>query len=79
MLVKVKLYATLGHYTPEGKAGKPFSLELPEDSSLLTLVEKLQVPPEETRVTFVNGIAREMDHKLRDGDEVGIFPPIGGG
>jgi len=79
MRVKVKLYATLGRYAPEGQAGKPFELELPGDSSLKTLVEQLYIPVEETRVTFVNGIAKALDDKLQEGDEIGIFPPIGGG
>jgi len=39
----------------------------------------LQIPTEETRIMFVNGIIQESDYRLKDGDEVGLFPPIGGG
>ncbi len=31
------------------------------------------------RVIFVNGVVRGDEHRLADGDEVGLFPPVGGG
>jgi molybdopterin converting factor small subunit len=39
----------------------------------------LQLPTEQVKITFVNGLARELDTLIQPGDEVGIFPPIGGG
>jgi molybdopterin converting factor small subunit len=39
----------------------------------------LPIPRELARVVFVNGIRQEPDWVLREGDEVGIFPPIAGG
>jgi molybdopterin converting factor small subunit len=79
MHVTVKLYATLRHYAPDEKAGSPFTIELSQDSTLNHLIDQLKIPPEETRITFVNGIIQELDCKLKDGDEVGMFSPIGGG
>lgn len=79
MHVTVKLYATLHRYGQGEQAGMPFEIELPEDATLLNLIDQLKIPPEETRITFVNGIIQERDWKLQDGDAVGMFPPIGGG
>jgi molybdopterin synthase sulfur carrier subunit len=79
MHVTVKLFATLRQYAPGQKAATPFMIELPQDSTLNDLIDQLKIPPEETRITFVNGIIQELDCKLKDGDEVGLFPPIGGG
>jgi molybdopterin converting factor small subunit len=79
MRVTVKLYATLRHYGRGGQAGMPFEVELPKDATLYNLINELRIPSEQTRITFVNGIIQELDWKLLDGDEVGIFPPIGGG
>ncbi|HXG23025.1 MAG TPA: MoaD/ThiS family protein [Chthonomonadales bacterium] len=79
MQVTVKLYATLRRFAPDERAGIPFKVDLPDDATLLDLINRLKIPPEQTRITFVNGIIQESDCKLRDGDEVGIFPPIGGG
>lgn len=79
MHVTVKLYATLHRYGPGKKAGMPFEIELSDDATLRNLICQLNIPPEETRITFVNGIIREADCNLNDGDVVGMFPPIGGG
>ena len=79
MQVTVKLFATLTRYGQGGQAGTPVVIELPEDATLQHLIDELKIPPEETRVVFVNGIIQELEYILKDGDEVGIFPPIGGG
>jgi len=79
MKVTVKLYATLSRYRQGERAGTPFEIELLEGATLQSLIDQIKIPIEETRITFVNGIIQEPDWKLKDGDEVGIFPPIGGG
>jgi molybdopterin converting factor small subunit len=43
------------------------------------VVARLQIREKEVKVTFVNGRARADMYRLRAGDEVGIFPPVGGG
>ncbi len=80
MQIQVKLFATLQRYAPEGQfAGEPFDLVLPEGSTIATVVERLSIRPHEVKVTFVNGRARAEVYRLKEGDEVGIFPPVGGG
>jgi molybdopterin converting factor small subunit len=88
MKVKVKLFATLIQHIPESirarypqgmRAGTPLEIELPEQSTLADLVSHLNLPQEQIRVAFVNGRARPLDYGLVSGDEVGIFPPVGGG
>lgn len=79
MLVHVKLFATLARYSGGVPAGTFFDVEVPQGSVLEDLVNHLAIPPEETRIAFVNGIIQSMDWTLKTGDEIGIFPPIGGG
>jgi molybdopterin converting factor small subunit len=79
MKVRVKLFATLSRYRQNERAGTPFEIELTETATLQDLIGQLKIPAEETRITFVNGIIQEPDCRLKDGDEVGLFPPIGGG
>jgi sulfur-carrier protein len=80
MQVKVKLFASLREYAPAPRlAGIPFEMELPAGSSLEDLLACLKIPSGSARVMFVNGIIQSSDIKLKAGDEVGIFPPIGGG
>lgn len=79
MQVNVKLFATLQRYRPEVFAGEVFPVELPEGSTLADLVTHLEIRANEVKVMFVNGRARAEMYRLQDGDEVGIFPPVGGG
>jgi molybdopterin synthase sulfur carrier subunit len=78
MRIKVKLFASLRRYA-DVKPGTPFELELPEGACLQDLVDTLNIPPQEAKVIFVNGISHPMDWTLNPDDEVGIFPPIAGG
>lgn len=77
--VNTKLYATLQRYNPEVAAGESFEMTLPESSSIGDLIEKLNIREREVKITYVNGRARSEMYRLQDGDEVGIFPPVGGG
>ena len=79
MEVKVKLFATLGQYAPHGKSAKPFVIDVEENTSVKALVDKLDIPKDSVHLKFVNGRARDADYELQPGDEVGFFPPIGGG
>jgi sulfur carrier protein ThiS len=88
MQIQAKLFATLIRMVPDEvrerypqltRAGSPADVELPEGSTLADLVDHLGLPPEKVRVIFVNGRVRQRDYILVSGDEVGIFPPVGGG
>jgi molybdopterin converting factor small subunit len=79
MRVRVKLFAVLRQYVPGAVYGEPINVDLSDGATLADLVEQLKLPLEETKVTFVNGRARNLDWQLAHDDEVGIFPPVGGG
>ncbi len=88
MKIYVKLYATLtqyapeailGQYAPRAGAGSRLEMGLPEGSTLDDLITHLELPREQVKVIFVNAKARDLDYRLHAGDEIGIFPPIGGG
>lgn len=79
MIVKVKLFATLRKYLPGVELGKSSDIRLKSGTSIAQLYNVLGIPAEEIKLAYVNGIYCESDTKLKDGDEIGIFPPIGGG
>ncbi|NPV77367.1 MAG: MoaD/ThiS family protein [Anaerolineae bacterium] len=79
MKITVKLFATLRPYLGEGASGTPVSVEIPPGATIGQLAELLKLPPGEVKICFVNGKICDLNHVLADGDEVGIFPPIGGG
>ena len=79
MKIEVRLYATLARFSPSGSSGRTFTMELPEGAALYDLIEMLKLPREEVKLPFVNAVYQELSFVLQDGDEVGIFPPVGGG
>jgi molybdopterin synthase sulfur carrier subunit len=80
MKVWVKLFATLGRYTGrDDLPGTPFEVKLVESAALDDLLRQLNIPAKEVKLCFVNARIQEPDFILQDDDEVGIFPPVGGG
>ena len=77
--VHVKLFATLRRQRPGLGIGEAFPVELPPGSTVDDLVRQLDLPQDQVKMVFVNALFCEGDHLLADGDEVGIFPPVGGG
>ena len=86
--IYVKLFATLVQLVPEQiaecypqgiRAGTPLEIDLPQASTLADLVDYLALPREKVRIIYVAGRAKKLDYRLAAGDEVGIFPAIGGG
>lgn len=88
MRVQLKVFATLTKRLspmfhdqyPQGlRAGSPINMELPDNSSIADLLKRLGLDKEISLITFVNGRDQNRDYMLMDGDQIGIFPPIGGG
>ncbi|MCL0074003.1 MoaD/ThiS family protein [Dehalococcoidia bacterium] len=78
--IEIRLYATLKRYRPELKVGEPLFLNVDEGTTAKRVLEEvLGIPAKVVKTVFVNGIYRDLDHVLADGDRVGIFPPVGGG
>lgn len=79
MRVRARLFATLSRYYANARPGVSFDIEVPEGTTVGDLITRLNLPSEEVKVVFVNGRARPNHWPLQAGDEIGIFPPIGGG
>jgi molybdopterin converting factor small subunit len=79
MVVHVKLFATLRRHYPHLGIGEAMPVELSDGATVGQLIELLHLPADEVKVSFVNNIVRGKAYALSDGDEVGIFPPVGGG
>ena len=77
--IHVKVFATLARHLPAATPGSAIEITVPEGTTVASLMEQLRLPTGEVKVVFVNGRARPMDWPLEAGDEVGIFPPVGGG
>jgi len=88
MKIYLKVFATLAQKLseslkdqyPEGlKPGSAIELEMPTESSIGNLLDRLELRDKGGLLVFVNGRARRHEYKVSEGDQIGIFPPIGGG
>lgn len=79
MLIKVRLFATLREYVPHAKIGATLEVELEDGACVIDLVNHFLLPVDLVKLAYVNGIYQELEYQLHENDEIGLFPPIGGG
>jgi molybdopterin converting factor small subunit len=80
MKIEVKFYASLGKYLPQAllERGQNY-LEVGEGTTIKALLENLEVPLETVKLIFVNGVHAKDNDVLKEGDRLGVFPPVAGG
>ena len=79
MEVTLNLFATLSRYLPTKAKGSPCTIELDEGTRVRGLLAGLKIPARNMKLVFLNGVHATGDEILKDGDRIGVFPPIGGG
>jgi molybdopterin converting factor small subunit len=79
MKVQVKLYSVLADHMPKEVSGNSCMMELPDGTTLNDIVGQLRVPVDDIKIMFINGIHAKGPEILKEGDRVGIFPPVAGG
>ena len=80
MKIELRLFASLSQYRSRESDSKLLqTMEIPEGSTIGSLIEFLGIPPDTVKIVFINGIHAHVDDIIREGDRVGIFPPIAGG
>lgn len=77
--VKVRVYASLKDYLPGIGLGQSVEVTMPPGATIETLLDKLGIPRAEVKLCYVSGLYREQGYALQEGDEVALFPPVGGG
>jgi molybdopterin converting factor small subunit len=78
MTIHLNLYASLSRFMPKD-AGSGGGLELERETTVRDILERFGVPLQSVKMVFINGRHAGMDAVLRDGDRVGVFPPVAGG
>jgi len=73
--ITIKLFATLKKYLPSSAEHYAVNPGL----SVGDLLEELHISESLAKLIFINGKKGDPDAVLKDGDRVGIFPPVGGG
>ncbi len=74
MKVKIKLFATLRKFGPDEQL-----VDLPNGATVDDAINMLNLPVKIALLKIVNGEHRPPKHRLKDGDELALFPPIAGG
>ena len=77
MKLTVHLFGDLRRHLPEGQ--DPILMDLPEGSTAMTVIETLGIHPGEVWVVRANKQVIQEDQLLRNGDELEVFEPVGGG
>ena len=79
MKVEVNLYATLKQYMKNEILSKSSAIDLEDGLCVKDIIQKLQIPADLVKLIFINGVHAKRDTILKDGDRLGLFPPVGGG
>ena len=77
MKIQLRLFANIRKYHPTGN--EEDELETPDGVTVGQYARQLGIPDQYVKIIFVNGLKTDEDTVLREGDRVGIFPPIAGG
>ena len=79
MKIEVNLYATLKKYMKNEPGGKSSAIDVEEGTRVKDIIQKLKIPGDSVKLIFINGVHAKADTTLKDGDRLGLFPPVGGG
>ena len=77
MKVEIKLFAGFRSYMPN--APDQHFTDVPDGSTVGDIILSLNIPEEEKKIIFVNGVHGTVDTVLRERDRLAIFPPVAGG
>jgi len=84
MRITFKLYATLGDLLPANAVRNVASIDVDDDASLHSIIDKYRVPRELAHLVLINGVFvcdtdRDQPGILKEGDVLAIWPPVAGG
>lgn len=75
---KIKIEVRLFAYFREGR-DKVQVLNVDDSTSILDILKRIQIREEEVALLLLNGFDGPSNRKLKDGDVLSLFPPVGGG
>lgn len=83
MRIAFKLFASLTDYLPPERKGNRLELGVEEGVTVADLIHRYNVPERSAHLVLVNGVyippAERIRHRLKDADELAIWPPVAGG
>lgn len=73
--IELNMFATLVGYLPDD----PDKYEIESGKTIQDLISDLSLPDDQIKLIFANGLKADRQYALKQGDRIGIFPPVGGG
>ena len=73
--IQLKLFANLQNFMPPTADNYAIEAGL----TVGALLAQLDIPEDQIKLVFVDGVRAELTSILDGGERVGIFPPVGGG
>ncbi len=73
--IQIKLFATFLDKLPADADHFPVRTGM----TVVKLMDLIGIDPKEAKLVFINGRKAEPTATLREGDRIGLFPPVGGG
>ena len=83
MKIRLKLYASLRDYLPDGAVDNAIEIDVPDDASPNAVLDRFNVPRTQCHLVLVNGVFAYQSERgsaiLKEGDTLAIWPPVAGG
>ena len=83
MKITLKLYATLGEYLPAGSEKHRTVLDISDEETAYTAIDRCHVPRKRAHLVLLNGIYLSPEQceqpTLKEGDTLAVWPPVAGG
>ena len=73
--ISIKLFASLNRFRPDDPEKYPIESGI----TVKKLLKALDVPEEEVKLVFIDGVKHDLGATLNGGERVGLFPAVGGG
>jgi sulfur carrier protein ThiS len=74
----MKIFVKLFAYYRTGRFSAA-TQEYPTDTRVADVLSRLKIPEKDLGIVLINGRFVELDQILKEGDELSLFPMVGGG
>ena len=72
--ITLRFYEELNDYLPPEQRKVSLEHTFGDDASVRTVLGAVGVPEQQVDLVLVNGKSENLDHRIRDGDRLGIYP-----
>ncbi len=79
MNIHVRLYASFADKLPTRTKGEGHPMEVEPHTTVNDLLLKLDLPPQLSKIVFLNGVHAHGNEEFKEGDRLAVFPPVAGG